>query len=134
MSRRCRTTRNVPVTTTAPATENSYMLPHGARPAEIPRVTTPARCSRNASHVRETAMPAAFVHRRAGGAGTSSPGGPAGASSTSAAGPPAGGDGGRGGGPGGPPPPGGAGGAPAPRGPGEGTPPPGGGGAPPGPK
>src|SRR5882757_7690 len=30
---------------------NSYMLPHGTRPAARPRVITPARCSRNASQV-----------------------------------------------------------------------------------
>ena len=44
------------MTASDPACENSYMLPHGGRPAEIPRVTTAPRCSAKASTVSETAI------------------------------------------------------------------------------
>ena len=65
--RRCRgsgsswrrsSTRNTPVTASAPVTENSNMLPHGARSADRPRVTTAPRCSRKASTVSATRDPA----------------------------------------------------------------------------
>ena len=39
--------------------QNSYMLPHGTRPAASPRVTTPARCTTAASTITATATFAA---------------------------------------------------------------------------
>ncbi len=44
------------VIASAKAQENSYMLPHGQRDTERPRVRTPPMCSRAPSTVSETAI------------------------------------------------------------------------------
>ena len=48
--------------------ENSYILPHGTRPAHSPRMTTPARSSTNDSQVSDMAI---FAERRPASAGSS---------------------------------------------------------------
>ena len=64
-------TRKTIAVASAAASENSYMLPHGARPAENPRAMTEMRRNPVASHMRDIAM---LPARRPGGSGASSSG------------------------------------------------------------
>ena len=55
--------RYAPVNASAPVIENSYMFPHGTRPAEIPRVTTPANKRINPKIIIAVATRATFSVR-----------------------------------------------------------------------
>jgi hypothetical protein len=60
-SRRVDIARKTPRIPSAAVIENSYMLPHGTRPAQTPRRTTPRRSVKKESQVR--AMPTLAARR-----------------------------------------------------------------------
>src|SRR5262245_5533360 len=66
--------RNTATATADPAVRNSYMLPHGTRPAESPRVTSPAMCSTNASTVSDSPI-RPYLPSRSRSSGTPPPAG-----------------------------------------------------------
>ena len=67
-SRRRETTRNTPVIAAAEASEYSYMLPQGARPAQAARAISATTSRPKASHVSDMPM---LPARRPGGSGAS---------------------------------------------------------------
>ena len=64
-------TRKITEAANAAVSENSYMLPHGTRPADQPRATTPANSNNVLNHVSDIPM---FADRRPGACGSRSSG------------------------------------------------------------